>query len=139
MTPSVSVDEVAKLARAMTWKNAMAELPFGGAKGGIIADTKKLSDQHKKEMVAAFSDALRPVCPDLYVAAPDMYFAEEEVRIFVETNGSMKAARSTIACMAGESSLRTLSVSLLASRSILVSRARSSGASTKRRPTPGAG
>lgn len=92
MTPSVNMDEVAKLARAMTWKNALAELPFGGAKGGIIADAKKLSDQHKKEIVAAFSDALRPVCPDLYVAAPDMYFAEEEVRVFVETNGSMRAA-----------------------------------------------
>ena len=92
MTPSVSVEEVAKLARAMTWKNAMAELPFGGAKAGIMADTKKLSEQHKKEIVAAFSDALRPVCPDMYVAAPDMYFAEEEVRTFVETNGSMKAA-----------------------------------------------
>ena len=92
MTPSVNMNEVAKLARAMTWKNAMAELPFGGAKGGIIADTKKLSEQHKKEIIIAFSDALRPVCPDLYVAAPDMYFAEEEVRTFVETNGSMRAA-----------------------------------------------
>src|SRR3989338_7110773 len=92
MTPSVNMNEVAKLARAMTWKNALAELPFGGAKAGIIADSKKLSPEHKKEIIIAFSDALRPVCPDLYVAAPDMYFAEEEVRVFVETNGSMKAA-----------------------------------------------
>ncbi len=92
MTPSVSMDEVAKLARAMTWKCALAELPFGGAKGGIIADPKKLSPQEKKDIIIAFSDALRPVCPDLYVAAPDMYFAEEEIRIFVEANGSMKSA-----------------------------------------------
>ena len=92
MTPSISMDEVAKLARAMTWKCAMAELPFGGAKGGIIADPKKLSPQEKKNIVVAFSDALKSVCPDYYVAAPDMYFAEEEVRTFVETNGSMRAA-----------------------------------------------
>ena len=94
MTPSVSVDEVAKLARAMTWKCALAEIPFGGAKSGIVADTKKLSPQEKKNIVAAFSEALKPVCPDYYVAAPDMYFAEAEVRTFVETNGSMRAATS---------------------------------------------
>lgn len=92
MTPSVSMNEVAKLARAMTWKCAMAELPFGGAKSGIIANTKMLSPQEKKDIIIAFSEALKPVCPDYYVAAPDMYFAEEEVRTFVETNGSMRAA-----------------------------------------------
>ena len=92
MTPSVSMEEVAKLARAMTWKNALAELPFGGAKSGIIADPKKLSPQEKKDIIIAFSEALKPVCPDMYVAAPDMYFAEEEIRIFVEANGSMRSA-----------------------------------------------
>lgn len=92
MTPTVNMDEVAKLARAMTWKCAIAELPFGGAKAGILADSKKLSPQEKKDIVAAFSEALKPVCPDYYSAAPDMYFAEEEVRTFVETNGSMRAA-----------------------------------------------
>jgi glutamate dehydrogenase/leucine dehydrogenase len=92
MTPTVSIDEVSKLARAMTWKNAMAELPFGGAKSGIIADPKKLSTREKHEIVKAFSEALKPICPDMYVAAPDMYMAEEEMRIFVETNGSMRSA-----------------------------------------------
>lgn len=101
MTPTVSMDEVAKLARAMTWKCALAELPFGGAKAGIVADPKKMSLQEKKDKIEAFADALRPVCPDLYVAAPDMYFAEEEVRIFVETNGSMKAATGKPADMGG--------------------------------------
>ncbi len=92
MTPSVNMDEVAKLARAMTWKCALAEIPFGGAKAGIIADPKKLSSQEKKDIIVAFSEALKPVCPDYYVAAPDMYFAGEEIRIFVEANGSMMAA-----------------------------------------------
>ncbi len=92
MTPTVSIDEVSKLARAMTWKNALAEIPFGGAKAGIVADPKQLSQTEKREIIIAFSEALRNVCPDLYVAAPDMYMAEEEMRIFVEANGSMKAA-----------------------------------------------
>jgi glutamate dehydrogenase/leucine dehydrogenase len=92
LTPTVSMDEVAQLARGMTWKCAIADLPFGGAKSGIIADSKKLSPQHKKEIIEAFSEALKPVCPSLYVAAPDMYFAEEEIRIFVNANGDKKAA-----------------------------------------------
>ncbi|HLC65864.1 MAG TPA: Glu/Leu/Phe/Val dehydrogenase dimerization domain-containing protein, partial [Candidatus Nanoarchaeia archaeon] len=40
MTSDVNVEEVASLARAMTFKNALADLPFGGAKSGIIADSK---------------------------------------------------------------------------------------------------
>ena len=101
MTPTVSMNEVAKLARAMTWKCAMAELPFGGAKSGIAVDPKKLSLQEKKDIVIAFSEALKPLCPDYYVAAPDMYFAEEDVRTFVETNGSMKSATGKPADMGG--------------------------------------
>jgi len=101
MTPTVSMEEVAKLARAMTWKCAVAELPFGGAKAGIIADSKKLSPQEKKQIIVAFSEALRPVCPDYYVSAPDMYMAEEEMRIFVEANGSMKAATGKPTDMGG--------------------------------------
>ena len=40
MTGSVNVNEVMRLARTMTWKNAMADLPFGGAKSGIFVDPK---------------------------------------------------------------------------------------------------
>src|SRR3989344_1670236 len=57
MTPTVDVNEVAALARAMTWKNALADLPFGGAKSGIIADSKKLSPAQKKDIVTAFARA----------------------------------------------------------------------------------
>ena len=51
MTPSVTAGEVYMLARTMTWKCAMAELPFGGAKAGIIADAKKLSAGAKEKIV----------------------------------------------------------------------------------------
>ena len=80
MTPTVSEDEVLRLARTMTWKCALADIPFGGAKSGIMADSKKLSPVEKKNIVIAFSEALRHVCPEMYVAAPDMYMAEEEMR-----------------------------------------------------------
>jgi len=48
LTPTVSIDEVSRLARAMTWKNSLADLPFGGAKAGIIADPREISLNKKK-------------------------------------------------------------------------------------------
>jgi glutamate dehydrogenase (NAD(P)+) len=101
MTPTVSVDEVARLARAMTWKCAMAGLPFGGAKSGIVADSKKLMQKQKEAIVRAFSRAINPVCPSLYVAAPDMNMAEEEMRWFAGENGDMKSCTGKPADMGG--------------------------------------
>ncbi|MFH0714693.1 MAG: Glu/Leu/Phe/Val dehydrogenase, partial [Candidatus Diapherotrites archaeon] len=91
MTPSVSADEVCKLARNMTWKNAMADLPFGGAKSGIVCDPKKISPKQKDEIIAEFARALKPVCPSKYVAAPDMNMAEHEMEVFAKANGSMQS------------------------------------------------
>jgi len=91
MTPDFSKEENFRLARVMTWKNALAELPFGGAKSGIIANVKKIIKSEKKAIMEAFSRALKPVCPSQYVAAPDMYTGEEEMKWFAEANGSMKA------------------------------------------------
>jgi len=91
MLPSVSTEEIFRLARTMTWKCAFAELPFGGAKSGIIADPKQISKERKMTIIRAFSRALKPVCPKLYVAAPDMNTGEEEMAVFAKENGSMKA------------------------------------------------
>ena len=91
MTPDVSREEVFGLARAMTFKNALADLPFGGAKSGIIADSKKISPEKKEEIVRAFSRALKPLCPSQYIAAPDMNIAEKEMKFFAEENGNLKS------------------------------------------------
>jgi glutamate dehydrogenase (NAD(P)+) len=92
MTPSVSREEVARLARVMTWKCALAELPFGGAKSGIVADPKKITLEENNAIIQAFSKALKPVCPSQYIAAPDINTGKEEMRLFVEANGSWRAA-----------------------------------------------
>lgn len=92
MTPSVSREEVARLARVMTWKCALAELPFGGAKSGIVADPKKITLEENSAIIKAFSKALKPVCPSQYIAAPDINTGKEEMRLFVEANGSWRAA-----------------------------------------------
>ena len=69
MAPDVTVVEVARLARAMTFKNAAAGLPHGGAKGGIVADPA-MDDGDKVELVRAFGRRIRDVAG--YIPGPDM-------------------------------------------------------------------
>ncbi len=92
MMPNISMEEVFALARTMTWKNALAGLPFGGAKAGVVFDPKTTSKEKKKEIIQAFSGALKPLIPKLYIAGPDMNSGEEEMQWFVEANGNWRAA-----------------------------------------------
>jgi glutamate dehydrogenase/leucine dehydrogenase len=91
MTPTVSVEEVFRLARTMTWKCSLAGLPFGGAKSGIVADPKKISLEQKAELMRAFGRALRGIAPKHYIGAPDVNTGEQEMRWFVEGNGNLKS------------------------------------------------
>ncbi len=101
MTPSVSIEEVMKLARAMTWKCALAGIPFGGGKSGIIANAKELSNSEKKALVKSFGEAIKPICPSLYIAAPDMNMAENEMEWLIEGNGNKKCCTGKPAKMGG--------------------------------------
>lgn len=101
MTPTVSVQEVMRLARTMTWKNALAELPFGGAKGGIIADPKSMTNEQKKAVIQAYARSLREVCPSIYVAGPDVNTNEESMKWFSEAIGSRQACTGKPAEMGG--------------------------------------
>lgn len=92
MTPEVSVEEVFRLARAMTFKNALAELPFGGAKAGIIWDPHKHSLEEKKAVMESFARSLKAVIPRLYIAGPDINTSEREMQWFAEANGNWKSA-----------------------------------------------
>ena len=92
MMPTVTTRDVFRLARTMTWKCALANIPFGGAKSGIIADPKQMSQEKKMEIIRAFSKAIKRVCPSLYVAAPDINTGEQEMAAFAQENGSMKSA-----------------------------------------------
>ncbi len=92
MTPNITKEEVAALARAMTWKNALADLPFGGAKAGIVFDPKTMGMEQKKALVQTFSRLLKPFAPQYYIAGPDMNSGEREMQWFVEENGNWRAA-----------------------------------------------
>jgi len=91
MTSTVSEEEVAALARIMTWKCALADLPFGGGKSGIIADDKLITKEKKDELIVAFAEAIKDYCPEKYIAAPDINTAEHEMEVFSKAIGSRKA------------------------------------------------
>ncbi len=69
----VDEDEVLALATTMTWKTAVVNLPFGGAKGGIQVNEKKLSPGELERLTRRFVDAIHDVIgPDKDIPAPDM-------------------------------------------------------------------
>ena len=70
MTPTVSTEEVFRLARAMTWKNALAGIPHGGGKSGIIADPRKISLAQKEVLIRQFARAIEGL--HHYIPGPDM-------------------------------------------------------------------
>jgi glutamate dehydrogenase (NAD(P)+) len=71
--PEVDADEVLTLAQLMTWKTAVLDLPYGGAKGGISVDTKTLSVRELEAVTRVFVDKIHDMIgPDLDIPAPDM-------------------------------------------------------------------
>ena len=71
--PEVDLDEVRSLASLMTWKTAVVNLPYGGAKGGIAIDVSKLSQRELERMTRKFIDEIHDVIgPDTDIPAPDM-------------------------------------------------------------------
>ena len=62
--PDASLEEVTALSALMTWKNAAVGLPYGGAKGGVAVDAKKLSTHELERLSRRYVDAIYPIiCP----------------------------------------------------------------------------
>lgn len=81
MSPDLSVLEVARLARTMTWKWAATDLFHGGAKAGILGDPTRAD---KEEVLRAFARALANEVPHEYVFGLDMGLDEQDAAIFVD-------------------------------------------------------
>lgn len=89
MSPTVSVAEIARLARVMTWKWAAVDLFHGGAKAGIIADP---AAPDKERVVRAFARKLADQIPASYVAGLDMGMTEHDAAIIQDELGDRGAA-----------------------------------------------
>jgi len=71
--PSVTLGEVKALAMWMTWKAAVIDIPFGGAKGGVTVDPKKLSNDDLERLTRKYVSALdRDIGPEVDIPAPDL-------------------------------------------------------------------
>lgn len=90
MTASVNEEEVTRLARTMTWKNALFDLPFGGAKAGIV--WKGGTDELKRQYVQGFARLIKLFTPKKYIAGPDVNTGEPEMAWFVEASGNWRSA-----------------------------------------------
>lgn len=71
--PAVDLDEVRSLAALMTWKTALVDLPYGGAKGGVSVDPKQYSRKEIERLTRSFVDEIHEIVgPDTDIPAPDM-------------------------------------------------------------------
>jgi glutamate dehydrogenase (NAD(P)+) len=72
--PNVSLDQVKALASWMTWKTATVNVPFGGGKGGIICDPKRMSKGEIERMTRRYAYEILPIIgPETDIPAPDVY------------------------------------------------------------------
>src|SRR5579862_7109700 len=72
--PNVTLDEVKALAAWMTWKTATVNLPYGGAKGGVICDPKHMSKGELERMTRRYAAEISPLIgPEVDIPAPDVY------------------------------------------------------------------
>jgi glutamate dehydrogenase (NAD(P)+) len=71
--PSVDMDEIRALASLMTWKTAVVNIPYGGAKGGIAVDPRQRSQRELERITRTFVDQIHDIIgPDKDIPAPDM-------------------------------------------------------------------
>jgi glutamate dehydrogenase (NAD(P)+) len=84
--PHVTLDEVKALAAWMTWKCAVADIPYGGAKGGVICDPKNMSMGEKERITRRYTSAIADfIGPYRDVPAPDVYTDSQTMAWILDT------------------------------------------------------
>jgi glutamate dehydrogenase (NAD(P)+) len=100
--PGVTLDEVKALAMWMTWKCAVVNIPFGGAKGGITVDTKKLSNAENERMTRRYTSEISILLGhDRDIPAPDVYTTPQTMAWIMDTF-SMTKGYSTLGVVTGK-------------------------------------
>jgi len=84
--PNVSLDEVKALATWMTWKCAVVDIPYGGAKGGVICDPKNMSTREKERLTRRYASAIADfIGPRKDIPAPDVYTDSQTMAWILDT------------------------------------------------------
>src|SRR5262252_3600755 len=100
--PDVSLDEVKALAMWMTWKCAVVNIPYGGAKGGVIVDPRKLTTRELEHMTRRFATEISIlVGPDRDIPAPDIN-TDAQIMAWIMDTLSMHAGYSVTASVTGK-------------------------------------
>src|SRR5713101_1892439 len=101
-SPDVNIDEIRALAAWMTWKCAVVNVPFGGAKGGIICDPQQMSIGELERMTRRYAaELLDFIGPEKDVPAPDMNTNEQTMAWIMDTY-SMHARHTVTAVVTGK-------------------------------------
>ena len=89
--PQVSIDEVKALSMWMTWKCAVADIPYGGGKGGIICNPKEMSEDELERLTRRYAYAISDIIgPRTDIPAPDVYTGGKEMAWIMDTYSALK-------------------------------------------------
>ncbi|WP_415282041.1 Glu/Leu/Phe/Val family dehydrogenase [Candidatus Nitrososphaera sp. FF02] len=89
--PQVSIEEVKALSMWMTWKCAIADIPYGGGKGGIICNPKEMSQGELERMTRRYAYGIADIIgPHTDIPAPDVYTGGKEMAWIMDTYSALK-------------------------------------------------
>ena len=84
--PNVTLDEIKALAAWMTWKTAVVNVPFGGAKGGVVCDPKRMSKSELERMTRRYASEILPIIgAEQDILAPDVYTDSQTMAWIMDT------------------------------------------------------
>jgi glutamate dehydrogenase (NAD(P)+) len=100
--PAVTLDEVKALATWMTWKTATVNIPYGGGKGGVICDPKRMSKPELERMTRRYASEIFPIIgPEQDIPAPDVYTDSQTMAWIMDTY-SMTKGYSSLGVVTGK-------------------------------------
>ncbi|MFV9616846.1 MAG: Glu/Leu/Phe/Val family dehydrogenase, partial [Gammaproteobacteria bacterium] len=101
--PDVTEEEVVSLAKLMTWKCALVNIPFGGAKGAVICNPKELSKNELRRITRRFtSDFFNVIGPYSDILAPDMYTNEQTMAWIYDTYNVLNPGKNNRPVVTGK-------------------------------------
>ncbi|MBI3536203.1 MAG: Glu/Leu/Phe/Val dehydrogenase [Chloroflexi bacterium] len=84
--PNVTLEEIRALAMTMTWKCAVVNIPFGGGKGGVVCDPKKMSASELERLTRRYATEIETMLgPDRDIPAPDLNTTPQEMAWIMDT------------------------------------------------------